>query len=381
MKKAAIIVSILLCSISAFALFSSKKNESISDVEIDILKTSIIIDSLNMNSENSPSDGYIIHDNSFITNESLVNTNIKKTDTKSEKTTSHKTGNEYLNELRKNNPRWHIVKHTVKKNDNLLSIADKYNSDISHIIRYNRIKNTHLIKKGSDILVPTQDGIEYKVKSGDNISIIAKKFKINSKDILITNKINSDRIKTGQCIFLPSAKEEISQPLNIKSDKFKSFQDKKILSTKSNTAKFKEKYEESGRTVIKQYSFLMPATGKITSSFGIRRNPFNGKKEFHNGVDIGCPIGTHIKSASDGKIIFSGTKDGYGNMIVIEHSDKMITVYAHLDSILIASGDGVKRGELIAFSGATGTVTGPHLHFEIRKNYVTALNPMRIIRR
>ncbi|HPJ14360.1 MAG TPA: M23 family metallopeptidase, partial [Spirochaetota bacterium] len=65
----------------------------------------------------------------------------------------------------------------------------------------------------------------------------------------------------------------------------------------------------------------------------------------------------------------------------IEHSDKMITVYAHLDSIQKNTGDTVKRGEIIALSGATGTVTGPHLHFEIRKNYVTALNPMRIIRR
>ncbi|HPM35100.1 MAG TPA: M23 family metallopeptidase, partial [Spirochaetota bacterium] len=185
----------------------------------------------------------------------------------------------------------------------------------------------------------------------------------------------------GQCIFLPSAKEDLSESLDTKSDKINRSYNKRLINTKNNRTVHKEKNEEADKTIIKQYSFLMPATGKITSSFGIRRNPFNGRKEFHNGVDIGCPIGTPIKSSADGKVIFSGSKDGYGNMIVIEHSDKMITVYAHLDSIQKNTADTVKRGEIIALSGATGTVTGPHLHFEIRKNYVTALNPMRIIRR
>ena len=381
MKKAVIIVSILLCSISAFALFSSRRSESISDVEIDILKTSVIIDSLSMNSDDSSPEGYIIHDNSFIINESLVDTNLKKTDTKSEKITSHKTGKKYLDELKKNDYRWHIVRHTVKKNDNLISIADKYNSDISHIARYNGIKNTHLIKKGSYIFVPTQNGIEYVIKSGDNVSSIAKKFRINLKEILLLNKIDSEKIITGQIIFLPSAKEEFTPELNAKSPVTnQNSENKRVISKKNTNETIKDKERLEAKN-LKQYSFLIPASGKITSSFGIRRNPFNGKKEFHNGVDIGCPIGTPIKSSADGKVIFSGSKDGYGNMIVIEHIDKMITVYAHLDSMQKATGDEVKRNEVIALSGATGTVTGPHLHFEIRKNYVTALNPMRIIRR
>jgi murein DD-endopeptidase MepM/ murein hydrolase activator NlpD len=381
MKKAVLIVSTLLCSISAFAFFSSKKNEPVTDNEIDILKNTIIVDSLTMNSEESPSEGYIIHDDSFIINESQKVNDNKNTITGSEKKSSEKTGNEYLKELRKNNIRWHLVKHTIRNNENLISIAEKYNSDISHIARYNEIKNTHLIKKGSIIMIPTQDGIEYKVRSGDNISNIAKKYKISQKDIINSNRIDSDKIRIGQCIFLPSAKEDLSESLDTKSDKIKHSYNKRLISAKNNRTEHKEENEESDKTIIKQYSFLMPATGKITSSFGIRRNPFNGRKEFHNGVDIGCPIGTPIKSSADGKVIFSGSKDGYGNMIVIEHSDKMITVYAHLDSIQKNTADTVKRGEIIALSGATGTVTGPHLHFEIRKNYVTALNPMRIIRR
>lgn len=380
MKKAVLIVSTLLCSISAFAFFSSIKSEPITDNEIDMLRNSIIVDSLTMNSENSPSEGYIIHDDSFIVNESFKGNETKKTISISENNTS-KTGKDYLKELRKKDLRWHLAQHTVQKNENLLSIAEKYNSDISHIARYNGIKNTHLIKKGSTIHIPTQNGIEYVVKSGDNASSIAKKFRITLKEILLSNKIDSEKIRIGQILFLPSAKEEFTPELNIKSPIInQSIENKRIISksNKNETIPIKDHFETKN---LKQYSFLMPANGKITSSFGIRRNPFNGKKEFHNGVDIGCPIGTPIKSSADGKVIFSGSKDGYGNMIVIEHQDKMITVYAHLDSMQKTTGDEVKRNEVIALSGATGTVTGPHLHFEIRKNYVTALNPLRIIRR
>ena len=207
MKKAVLIVSTLLCSISAFAFFSSKKSEPITDNEIDILKNSIIVDSLSMNSDNSPSEGYIIHDDSFIISESInASDGNKKSISVNDKKSSDKTGNEYLKELKKNNIRWHLVKHIIRKNENLISIAEKYNSDISHIARYNGIKNTDLIKKGSNILIPTQDGIEYKVKSGDNISKIAKKYNISKKDIINSNRIDSDMIKAGQCIFLPSAK-------------------------------------------------------------------------------------------------------------------------------------------------------------------------------
>ncbi|HPJ14359.1 MAG TPA: LysM peptidoglycan-binding domain-containing protein, partial [Spirochaetota bacterium] len=217
MKKAVLIVSTLLCSISAFAFFSSKKNEPVTDNEIDILRNSIIVDSLTMNSEDSPSEGYIIHDDSFIINESHKVNDNKNSISGNEKKSSEKTGKEYLKELRKNNIRWHLVKHTIRNNENLISIAEKYNSDISHIARYNGIKNTHLIKKGSDIMVPTQDGIDYKVRSGDNISNIAKKYKISQKDIINSNKIDSDKIKIGQCIFLPSAKEDLSESLDTKS--------------------------------------------------------------------------------------------------------------------------------------------------------------------
>ncbi|HQP49609.1 MAG TPA: M23 family metallopeptidase, partial [Spirochaetota bacterium] len=83
--------------------------------------------------------------------------------------------------------------------------------------------------------------------------------------------------------------------------------------------------------------------------------------------------------SADGKVIFSGWKDIYGNMIILKHDDGFITVYAHNKKNLVSENDMVTRGDTIALSGMTGFVTGPHLHYEIRK-HLTPLNPGRFLR-
>lgn len=101
---------------------------------------------------------------------------------------------------------------------------------------------------------------------------------------------------------------------------------------------------------------------EVSSNFGER-----GRK-FHQGSDFRAPVGTPVYAASDGRVIYVGSKvRGYGRMVVIKHTDNIHTVYGHNSKNLVKSGAEVKRGDLIAFSGKTGHVTGPHLHFEIRK--------------
>lgn len=103
----------------------------------------------------------------------------------------------------------------------------------------------------------------------------------------------------------------------------------------------------------------------------------NGKRQFHNGLDIGAYTGTPVSAAMDGKIIEATWRDDYGNIMVVEHENEYITVYAHLSEFKKNIGDDVKAGDVIALSGSTGSVTGPHLHFEIRKDYTIPLNPLR----
>ncbi len=96
--------------------------------------------------------------------------------------------------------------------------------------------------------------------------------------------------------------------------------------------------------------------------------------QFHKGVDIAAPMGTDVYCAAQGKVIFAGQKSGYGNCVIIEHGNGLATLYGHLSKILVDANQQVKIGDVIAKVGSTGRSTGPHLHYEVRKNN-TPINP------
>ncbi|WP_345796001.1 M23 family metallopeptidase [Castellaniella sp. MT123] len=104
----------------------------------------------------------------------------------------------------------------------------------------------------------------------------------------------------------------------------------------------------------------------LSSSFGWRRNPVNGRHTMHEGLDFVAPRGTPIHAASGGLVVRAGTQPGYGRMVEIDHGNGLRTRYAHASSLLVKAGDFVRQGQLIARVGSTGRSTGPHLHFEIR---------------
>lgn len=112
--------------------------------------------------------------------------------------------------------------------------------------------------------------------------------------------------------------------------------------------------------------FIMPMEGKIGSGFGPRIHPIFGTKRQHNGVDIACVRGQPIWSAKEGKVIFAGWKNGYGNVVLIEHAGPVVTLYAHQQEMHVTAGYTVGKGEIIGECGSTGWSTGPHLHFEVR---------------
>ncbi|MFF2890009.1 murein hydrolase activator EnvC family protein [Paenibacillus sp. NPDC057967] len=122
----------------------------------------------------------------------------------------------------------------------------------------------------------------------------------------------------------------------------------------------------------------MPIQGKIrvTSSFGTRTHPITGKKHTHTGIDFGAPQGTAIYAAESGVVIVSQLWSGYGNCIIIDHGNGLWTLYGHIRNggLLVDVGDQIKKGQKIAEVGSTGNSTGPHLHFEVRKNEVP-VNP------
>jgi len=117
-------------------------------------------------------------------------------------------------------------------------------------------------------------------------------------------------------------------------------------------------------------SLLRPCAGPIVSGFGMRMHPILHYARMHDGVDISAGYGAPIAAADTGLVIFAGRRRGYGNTVMIDHGSGIVTVYAHIrdGGIVVHQGQLVRRGQLIAYVGSTGLSTGPHLHFEVRKN-------------
>lgn len=118
----------------------------------------------------------------------------------------------------------------------------------------------------------------------------------------------------------------------------------------------------------------------LSSGFGYRIDPFTGKRSFHEGVDFSAEIGTPIKAAAGGVVIYSERHPEYGNMVEIDHGGDLVSRYAHASKLLVNPGDVVLQGQKIAEVGNTGRSSGPHLHFEIRHKDKPQ-NPIKFLKR
>ena len=113
---------------------------------------------------------------------------------------------------------------------------------------------------------------------------------------------------------------------------------------------------------------------RLSSTYGWRRDPFHGVSSVHEGLDFAAVTGTPILAASGGIVRTATWKNGYGNLVEIDHGEGLLTRYAHARVLLVKEGELVRRGQMIARVGSTGQSTGPHLHFEVRQ-HERALDP------
>jgi murein DD-endopeptidase MepM/ murein hydrolase activator NlpD len=193
------------------------------------------------------------------------------------------------------------------------------------------------------------------------------------------NDIVNGKLKAGETIFIPDAvefKKSTTDRIASRSTGQKKHIEVNERKEKDNSER---DIEKTNINIKRAVAFMWPLRGRITSGFGSRSDPFSGRRSFHNGIDISAEQGTPVKACADGEVIFSGWKDGYGNLVVLKHTNGYISVYGHNSVLKKNEGDIVSRGEIVSLSGMTGAVTGAHLHFEIQK-YQTPLNPLRMMK-
>lgn len=241
-----------------------------------------------------------------------------------------------------------ISVYTVHKNDTLASIAKMYDVNVNTIVWANNL--TGPIHEGDQLVILPINGVRYTVKSGDTLAGIAKKYKADATEIAQYNNLASDAVLgAGDTILIPNG--EVAAASVAKTTK----------PSKAGSAKgaITEPFLGGSGPALSGF-FSWPVNG------GVLTQGLHG----WNAVDIGAPKGTSIYAAADGVVIVAknngGWNGGYGNYVVVSHSNGTQTLYAHMSSVTTSVGARVSQGQAIGKVGSTGESTGPHLHFEVR---------------
>ena len=223
--------------------------------------------------------------------------------------------------------------------------------------------------------------------------IISEFAKLDKRLVVLSNKSHDLRLKAA---LEPLADEEkfgtggnAFVPFNgikqvWKNDSFNDMQlyidnlYSRYTSEKNNYDEITEAFKRNAQ-LASSVPAIQPCQGYVENDFGMRMHPLLKIMRMHNGIDIKADVGTRVYAPGDGTVVFAGWQSGYGRTIEIDHGFGYKTKYAHLKEIDVKEGQKVKRGDLIALTGNSGSLsTGPHLHYEVRQNGI-ALNPQIFI--
>ena len=272
--------------------------------------------------------------------------------------------------------------YTVKAGDNLYRIAVNHNITLGELLAWNNLANSSIpihpgdklvIKNPAELpetkIVPEEIITEsnpvistvpakkdtvliervYVVQKKDTLYRIATNNGMTVEELMQLNNLTSPDIKVGQKLYLSGKpRPEITIPPEVLTE------------------------EEIMKREKIRTDLIMPVEGKVISEYGLR----NGRP--HKGIDLGAKAGTPIYAVLDGTVVYSGVQGSYGNVIVIEHPDFVMTVYAHNEKNLVNVNDVVKQGQQIGTVGSTGNAQGTHLHFEYRLKG-KAINPRKVL--
>ncbi len=242
-----------------------------------------------------------------------------------------------------------ISVYVVRPGDSLSDIAEMFNVSVNTIVWANNLKSRTDVHPGDTLIILPVSGVERTVVKGDTLKSLANKYNADANEIAQYNGLDPDApLEVGSNIIIPGGE---------------------LVVTPTSTS-----------APVRQTVRTIGGDGPIIT--GYYSNPLPGgilTQGLHDGtaVDIGAARGTPIHAAADGTVIIArdnnGWNGGYGNYVVITHSNGTQTLYAHMKATAVAPSQSVVSGQVIGYVGMTGRTTGPHVHFEVRG----AANPFR----
>lgn len=271
---------------------------------------------------------------------------------------------------------------TVGRGDTVYSIARRHKLSPRDVIEANNLRPPYELTLGQRLKLP--QGNIHTVQRGDYIALIAKRYGVDTFGLARLNGIRTPyTIFPGQKLRIPRTGNNVSNvqvarraaPPPTSTSKLwiePQATPKPSKSVRKNPAKAKAKVSKPPARSGSKFSW--PLKGKVLSGFGTKKKGLQ-----NDGVNIAAPLGTIVKASENGVVAYAGNEiRGFGNLLLIKHQGGWVTAYAHNDILLVKRGDKVVRGQYISKVGATGSVSSPQLHFELRKGS-NAVNPNKYL--
>lgn len=216
---------------------------------------------------------------------------------------------------------------------------------------------------------------QYKVKKDENFFQVVTRFAQDPDTIASLNELaNPASVREGTVLVIPNARGIFTEEHTEADCVRVQLEKRKLCFLPGRRFSVKERLYFQGDI------FAHPLPGSVlTSRYGSRIDPIHRKRSFHGGIDLAAPVGEPVRAVQDGTVAFAGKKGGYGNLVIVKHEYGYYSYHGHLSKISVKKGQRISMSSKLGEVGKTGRVTGPHLHFELRKA-TSKLNPLNYFR-
>lgn len=273
--------------------------------------------------------------------------------------------------------------YVVQPGDTVYGIAQRNGISTRSLIDWNGLRPPYVLQVGQSLRLPQSQG--YVVQRGDSLYVISRRFGVDMASLARANNLREPyTIRVGQRLTLPTGTGPASvQAAAVRSTALpppSSASQNRVLSAPLPDVKPSAPTRKSSVKSVPEppasagSGFVWPVEGRVVSGFGAK-----GDGLHNDGVNIAAPRGAPVRAVENGVVAYAGKEiRGFGNLLLIKHEGGLITAYAHNDALLVARGDKVTRGQVIAKVGSSGGVDSPQLHFEVRQG-TRAVDPARYL--